>query len=310
MNPIKYSILLPIYNEQENIHLLYSRLTAVMAEVTTDYEMIFIDDLSVDNSFKLLEDLHNKDSRVKILRFTKNNGHQVAITSGLEHARGNAVVIMDADLQDPPELLLKFFEKHNEGYDIVYAQREKRNGESFFKRITAFMFYRVMKYLANIEMPLDVGDFRLIDRKVVDALKSMPERNKFLRGLISWTGYKQVGVSFKRDARHAGVTKYSIKKMFKLAFDGIFSFSHVPLRIATALGFVISGFSFLLVLWILIVRYWLEDVVPGWASLMITISFIGGVQLITLGIIGEYLGRIYDEVKSRPLYLLDKKIGF
>jgi len=217
---------------------------------------------------------------------------------------------MDADLQDPPELLPKFFEKHNEGYDIVYAQREKRNGESFFKRITAFMFYRVMKYLANIEMPLDVGDFRLIDRKVVDALNSMPERNKFLRGLISWTGYKQFGVTFKRDARHAGVTKYSIKKMFKLAFDGIFSFSHVPLRMATALGFVISGFSFLLVLWILIVRYWLEDVVPGWASLMITISFIGGVQLITLGIIGEYLGRIYDEVKSRPQYLLDKKIGF
>jgi glycosyltransferase involved in cell wall biosynthesis len=309
ISTIKYSIVLPIYNEQDNILLLYSRLTAVMSEVTPDYEMIFIDDRSTDNSFSLLEELHAKDSRVKLLRFSKNNGHQIAITSGLDYATGNGIVIMDADLQDPPELLPQFFEKHNEGYDIVYAQREMRSGESYFKRITAFLFYRVMKLLTNIDIPLDAGDFRLIDRKVADALASMNERNKFLRGLISWTGYKQIGIRFKRDARHAGTTNYTLTKMFKFALDGIFSFSHVPLKMATVFGFVISGFSFVLILWALIVRYW-EIAVPGWSSLMIAISFIGGVQLVTLGIIGEYLGRIYDEVKARPLYLLDKKIGF
>jgi len=309
MSPVKYSILLPIHNEQDNIPLLYSRLTAVMAGVTADYEMIFIDDRSSDNSFKLLEGLHAKDCRVKILKFTKNHGHQIAITSGLEHATGSAIVIMDADLQDPPELLPKFFEKHNEGYEIVYAQRERRIGESYFKRITAFLFYRVMKILTNIDMPVDVGDFRLIDRKVVDALNLMQERNKFLRGLIGWTGFKQVGISYQRDSRHAGTTNYTLRKMLKLAFDGIFSFSYAPLRLATAIGLIISVCSFILILWALIVRYW-EVSVPGWASLMIVVSFIGGVQLLTLGIIGEYLGRIYDEVKARPLYLLEKKVGF
>ena len=309
MNPVKYSILLPIYNEQENIPLLYKRLTIVMASITANYEMIFIDDFSTDNSFKLLEELHETDCRVKILKFTKNNGHQVAIMSGLEYASGEAVVIMDADLQDPPEILPKFFEKHSEGYDIVYAQREKRAGESLFKLVTAFMFYRVMRFLTNIEMPLDVGDFRLIDRRVVDSLKSMQERNKFLRGLIGWTGYKQVGITFKRDARHAGVTKYSIRKMFKLAFDGVFSFSHVPLRLATVLGLTISACSFFLILWTLFIKYG-DGAVIGWSSLMISILFIGGIQLVTLGIIGEYVGRIYDEVKLRPLYIIDKKIGF
>ena len=309
MSFLSYSIVLPIFNEQNNIPLLYRRLTSVMNEITGDYELIFIDDCSSDNSFEVLQDLHVKDSKVKILKFTKNNGHQIAVTSGLEYASGQAIIIMDADLQDPPELIPEFVKKHNEGYEIVYAQREKRDGESVTKKISAYLFYRIMKYLVNIDIPLDVGDFRLIDRRVVNSLNSMHERNKFLRGLISWTGYKQTGIKFIRDARNSGETNYTITKMLKLALDGICSFSYVPLRLATVLGITVSFFSFLLAVWALYTKY-TKDVALGWTSLMISIWFIGGVQLLTMGIIGEYIGRIYDEVKMRPLYILDKKIGF
>jgi len=309
MSLLNYSIVLPIFNEQDNIPLLYQRLTVVMNKITNNYEMIFVDDCSSDNSFKLLQNLHVKDSRVKILKFTKNNGHQIAVTSGLEYATGKAIIIMDADLQDPPELIPQFIKKHDEGYEIVYAQREKRDGDSIFKKLTAYLFYRIMKYLVNIDIPIDVGDFRLIDRKVANSLNSMHERNKFLRGLISWTGYKQIGIKFVRDARNSGETKYTVTKMLKLAFDGICSFSNIPLRFATILGITISFLSFLLGVWALYINY-TKDVALGWTSLIISIWFIGGAQLLTMGIIGEYIGRIYDEVKMRPLYILDKKIGF
>jgi dolichol-phosphate mannosyltransferase len=309
MSTVRYTIILPVFNEQDNLLKLHQRLTGTIDSITTDYEMIFIDDCSNDNSYEMLKVLNEQDLRVKIIKFTKNCGHQIAITCGLDFAEGDAAIIMDADLQDPPEAIPKFIEKHEQGYEIVYAIREKREGETFFKKVTAFFFYRVMKVFTNIEMPLDAGDFRLIDRKVIDSLKSMQERNKFLRGLIVWTGYSQIGIPFRRDARNAGTTKYTTLKMFKLAFDGIFSFSNIPLRFATIFGLLVSVLSFLLAIYALYLK--LSNIaVPGWTSLLLTILFIGGVQLMTIGIIGEYLGRIYDEVKMRPLYIIKKKIGF
>ena len=309
MSTVRYSIILPVFNEQDNLLKLHQRLTGTIDSITTDYEMIFIDDCSNDNSYEILKALNEQDLRVKIIKFTKNCGHQIAITCGLDFAEGDAAIIMDADLQDPPEAIPKFIEKHEQGYEIVYAIREKREGETFFKKVTAFFFYRVMKVFTNIEMPLDAGDFRLIDRKVIDSLKSMQERNKFLRGLIVWTGYSQIGIPFRRDARNAGTTKYTTLKMFKLAFDGIFSFSNIPLRFATIFGLLVSVLSFLLAIYALYLKF-SNIAVPGWTSLLLTILFIGGVQLMTIGIIGEYLGRIYDEVKMRPLYIIKKKIGF
>ena len=309
MSTVRYSIILPVFNEQDNLLKLHQRLTGAIDSITTDYEMIFIDDCSNDNSYETLKALNEQDLRVKIIKFTKNCGHQIAITCGLDFAEGDAAIIMDADLQDPPEVIPKFIEKHEQGYEIVYAIREKREGETFFKKVTAFFFYRIMKVFTNIEMPLDAGDFRLIDRKVIDSLKSMQERNKFLRGLIVWTGYSQIGVPFRRDARNAGTTKYTTLKMFKLAFDGIFSFSNIPLRFATIFGLLISVLSFLFAIFALYLKF-SSNTVLGWTSLLLTILFIGGVQLMTIGIIGEYLGRIYDEVKMRPLYIIKKKIGF
>jgi polyisoprenyl-phosphate glycosyltransferase len=304
----KYSILLPVFNEQKNLDILYQRLSKVMDSITPDYEIIFIDDHSKDNSFEILNSFHQQDPRVKIIKFTRNFGHQIAITSGLDFAQGGAVIIMDADLQDPPEIIVQFIEKYKKGYEIVYGEREKRQGETIFKRVTAFIFYRIMQIFTNIEIPLDTGDFRLIDQKVVDSLKTMQEKNKFLRGLISWTGYKQIGVKYKRDARYAGKTNFTIRKMLRFAFDGICSFSRVPLRFASFLGFGVSVISFLMAIMAFFLKVF-ELAPPGWLSLMLTMLFLGGVQLVTIGIIGEYLGRIYEEVKNRPLYIVDKTVG-
>jgi len=303
-----YSIIIPVYNEEGTLEALYQRLTAVMCSVSDEFEIIFVDDNSKDNSFNIMNDLYEKDDRVKILKFSRNFGHQAAISAGLDHSQGEAVIMMDADLQDPPEVIIKLVKKYKEGYDVVYARREARKGESMFKLWTASAFYKIINYFADIDIPLNTGDFRLINRKVVDSLKSIPEKNRFLRGLIPWVGYKQIGVDYIRDARHAGSTKFTTRKMMHFAIDGISGFSHVPLKIATMLGFIVSLISFLIVLWVFYFRLSREPV-PGWASLMVTITFIGGIQLISLGIIGEYLARIYDEVKNRPLYLLDKKIG-
>ncbi len=287
----KYSILLPVFNEQKNLDILYRRLTKVMDSITPDYEIIFFDDHSKDDSFEILNSFHHQDPRVKIIKFTRNFGHQIAITSGLDFAQGDAVIIMDADLQDPPEIIVQFIEKYKKGYKIVYGERGKRQGETIFKRVTAFIFYRIMQIFTDIEIPLDTGDFRLIDRKVVDSLKTMQEKNKFLRGLISWTGYKQIGVKYKRDARYAGKTNFTIRKMLRFAFDGICSFSRVPLRFASFFGFGVSVISFLMAIMAFFLKIF-ELAPPGWLSLMLTTLFLGGVQLVTIGIIGEYLGRI------------------
>lgn len=308
MKKIDYSIILPVYNEEGTLDVLYERLTRVMEGLSPNYEIVFVDDNSKDRSFEIMSGFHGKDPRVRIVRFSRNFGHQAAITAGLDHARGDAVVMMDADLQDPPEVIRDLVEKHKEGYDVVYARREKRKGESAFKLWTASVFYRLINALTDVDIPLDTGDFRLISRKVVDSLKSINEKNRFLRGLITWIGYRQIGVDYVRDPRYAGETKFTVKKMMRFAIDGISSFSHVPLKIATLMGFVVSFISFLLIIGVFWFRLTHEPA-PGWASIMVAITFIGGIQLIAIGIIGEYLGRIYDEVKNRPLYLLDRTVG-
>jgi dolichol-phosphate mannosyltransferase len=308
MKKVDYSVILPVYNEEGTLQILYERLTKVMRGVSQNYEIVFVDDNSKDNSFDIISEFNKNDPKVKVVRFSRNFGHQAAITAGLDHARGDAVIMMDADLQDPPEVITQMVEKYKEGYDVVYAKREKRKGESIFKLWTASIFYRLINYMTDVDIPLDTGDFRLISRKVVDSLKSINEKNRFLRGLITWVGYRQIGVNYIRDSRYAGETKFTVKKMMRFAIDGISSFSHVPLKIATLMGFVVSFISFLLVLGVFYFRLTHEPA-PGWASIMVTITFIGGIQLIAIGIIGEYLGRIYDEVKNRPLYLLERTIG-
>lgn len=308
MHQIDYSIVIPVYNEEGAIRILYDRLTKVMDGISKDYEIIFVDDNSNDSSLDIMTELNRSDPRVKIIKFSRNFGHQPAITAGLCYARGDAVVMMDADLQDPPEVITKFVEKYREGYDVVYGKREKRNGESIFKLLTASIFYRLINRLSSVDIPLDTGDFRLISRKVVDSLKSINEKNKFLRGLITWVGYRQIGVNYIRDSRYAGETKFTVRKMVRFAIDGISSFSNLPLKMAAIMGFVVSFISFLLVLGVFYFKLSHEPA-PGWASIMVAITFLGGVQLIAIGIIGEYLGRIFDEVKNRPLYLLDRTIG-
>lgn len=308
MKKIVYSILLPVFNEESNVKHLYDRLTKVMGSLTHEYEIIFVDDNSKDRSLAILEYLNRMDPRVKIIKLSRNFGHQMAITAGLDYAQGDAVIMMDADLQDPPEIIPQLIEKHKEGYEVVYAQREERKGETVFKRWTASLFYRIMKHLTDIEIPLDSGDFRLIDKKVLNSLKGMQERHRFLRGLIAWVGYKQIGIRYQRDARYTGKTKFTFKKMLKFAIDAVSSFSRVPLRVATLSGFIVSFISCSVLLWV--ISYWIKGKpTPGWTSLMVCILLLGGVQLIAIGIIGEYLGRIYEEIKNRPLYILDKTIG-
>jgi dolichol-phosphate mannosyltransferase len=258
-----------------------------------------------------LERLAASDPRVRCIDFSRNFGHQVAITAGTDMARGDAVVVIDADLQDPPELIPRMVEKWREGYEVVFAVREKRKGESFFKLFTAAAFYRIIKRITNVDIPVDTGDFRLMDRKVVAALRILREKNRFVRGLVSWVGFRQVGIRYVREERFAGETKYPLKKMLKFAFDGITGFSYLPLQLATYLGFAVSNVAFLAICWVLLQKLVLHGhVEPGWSSLMVTILFLGGVQLLTIGLIGEYLGRIYDEVKARPLYLVRRTLGF
>ncbi|MBI4744684.1 MAG: glycosyltransferase family 2 protein [Actinobacteria bacterium] len=307
---IAYSIVVPVYNEVEVLPELYKRLTQVLNKLDGASEVIFVNDGSKDNSLTLLSELSEKDNRVKVISLSRNFGHQIAITTGIDYAKGQAVIIMDADLQDPPEIIPRLIEGWKNGYDIVYAVREKRKGESFFKKITASLFYKLIRKITNVDIPMDAGDFRLLSRRVVDRLKTFEERNRFVRGLISWMGYKQIGIRFKRDKRFAGKTKYPLRKMLKFAFDGITSFSFVPLQIATYFGFFISFCSFLYAFYVIAIKLLTNKLVPGWTSLIVTVLFLGGIQLITLGIVGEYIGRIYDEVKRRPLYLVAQEIGF
>ncbi|OHD15179.1 MAG: glycosyltransferase [Spirochaetes bacterium GWD1_27_9] len=304
------SIIIPIYNEEGNIYLLKKRLFDILEKLNENFELVFVNDGSKDKSFEILKELSKETEKIKIINLSRNFGHQIAVSAGIENCNGDCAVIIDADLQDPPELIIELYEKWKEGYDVVYAQREKRKGENFFKLATASIFYRVLKQFTNIDIPVDTGDFRLIDRKVINALNTMPERQRFIRGMISWIGYKQIGVKFVREKRHSGETKYPLKKMLKFALTGITSFSFLPLQFATYLGFIVSGFSFIIVLFVLYLKFFTNKTIQGWSSLAIIILFMGGIQLICTGIIGEYLGRIGEEVKHRPLYLIDEKVNF
>lgn len=307
-NPV-LSIIVPIFNEESVIDELYRRLTPILDAMETGFEVIMVNDGSKDRSLELMVKLAERDSRYKIINFSRNFGHQVAITAGMDYASGDAVVIIDADLQDPPEVIPKLVTKWREGFDIVYAVREKRHGETAFKKWTAAMFYRTLRKITNVEIPVDTGDFRLMSRRAVEKLKTLRERHRFVRGMVSWIGFPQTGVTFVRQERFAGETKYPLKKMLKFAFDGITSFSFLPLQMATYLGFTVSGVSFLGILFVILLKVLTNQTIQGWSSMMAIMLFLGGVQLITIGIIGEYIGRIYDEVKQRPLYIVQDLVG-
>ncbi len=298
------SVIIPIYNEEENIGHLYKRLSAVMEKLGVSYEFIFVNDGSRDKSIHLIKELSTTHAEVKYIDFSRNFGHQIAVTAGLDKSAGQAVVIIDADLQDPPELIAEMYQKMKEGYEVVYAQRKSRKGESFLKKLTAKAFYRILSKITSISIPVDTGDFRIIDRKIVDILKDMPEKNKYLRGQISWIGFNQTYVEYERDERHGGETGYTYRKMFRFAIDGITAFSDFPMKVVTFFGFIVSLFAFIVTVFAIFSWLVLKNVVPGWTSLMISILFIGGIQMIAIGIIGEYLGRMNSNVRDRPLYII------
>ena len=296
----------PVFNEVEVIELFHERVRKALAGLdSVTYELIFVDDGSTDGSYEKLTTLASSNSDTRIIKFSRNFGHQIAITAGIDHAKGDAVVVIDADLQDPPEVIKEFVQKWEEGFDVVYGVREQRAGESRAKVLTAYVFYRLLKSLTSIEIPVDVGDFRLMNRRAVEQFKQFRERDRFVRGLVSWIGFKQTGVLYVRDRRYRGETKYPFKKMVKFAFDGITSFSTAPLRLATWLGYGASFLAFLYACSVLVQKV-LGITVQGWATMMVAMLFLGGVQLISIGIIGEYLGRIFNEVKQRPLYVVDE----
>ena len=309
MSRPRYSFVVPVLDEQETLPELAARLGAVLDGLDGSSEVLVVDDASRDETFRLLLELHERDPRFKPIRLARNFGHQVAISAGLDFALGDAVIVMDGDLQDPPEVVPELVARWREGYDVVYGIRSRREGESWFKRATAALFYRLLRRMTQTDVPVDAGDFRLVDRRAVDAFKLLRERNRYVRGMFAWVGFNQVGVPYERDARYAGERKYSYRKSLKLAIDGIVSFSTVPLRVVLAWGLVIALASFLLGLFAIGARLagWYET--PGWASLLIAVSFLGGVQLALLGVVGLYVGRIADEVKARPLYVVREAYG-
>ena len=302
------SVVLPVQDEEDNIPILYSRLHSVLEKTGMNYEMIFVDDGSGDKSLERLHVLADQDHRVMVVELARNFGHQVAITAGLDHARGNAVIVMDADLQDPPEVLPQLIVKWREGHDVVYAIRQQRK-EGWFKRTTYAVFYRLLRRVANVEIPLDAGDFCIMDRTVVNLLRSMPERNRFVRGIRSWVGLRQTGLPYERQARNAGRPKYSFARLMLLALDGLISFSYTPLRVASLSGVGISLLSFLMAGFFFIKKLTTGLNPPGFATLVVAIFFLAGIQLITIGVMGEYIGRIFDEVKRRPLYVVRRVTG-
>ena len=309
MTRARYSFVIPVYNERETLPELAVRLAAVLDALDGAAEVIVVDDASSDDTFRLLLDLHERDPRFKPVRLARNFGHQVAISAGIDFALGDAVIVMDGDLQDPPEVVPELVARWREGYDVVYGVRTRREGESWLKRITAAAFYRLLRRMTQTEVPVDAGDFRLVDRRAVDAFKLLRERNRYVRGMFSWVGFSQIGVPYERDARHSGERKYSYRKSLKLAADGIVSFSTVPLRMTLALGFLIAAGAFLIGLLAVVARLanWYHT--PGWASLLLAVVFLGGVQLAVIGVVGLYVGRIADEVKARPLYVVREAYG-
>jgi len=300
----------PCANEQEVLRETNRRLVALLEPMPLDFEIVYVDDGSTDSTPDLLRELYTQHDRVRVVRLSRNFGHQVAITAGLAHTSGDAVVVIDADLQDPPEVISEFVTRWREGYDVVYGTRTEREGEAAIKLWTAKAFYRFINLLSETHIPLDVGDFRLMDRAVVEALLSMPERDRFVRGMVSWLGFSQIAVPYRRAARLAGATKFPLLKMLRFAADGIVSFSVVPLRLATWLGLISSGLAILGILWALFTKFFAPGLVRGWTSVVIAVFFFGGVQLSCLGMIGEYIGRIYGESKHRPLYVVRERMGF
>jgi polyisoprenyl-phosphate glycosyltransferase len=310
MEPVRFSLVVPLYNEEAVLAETHRRLTAVMNALQEPYEIIYVNDGSRDRTGELTRAICETDAHAKLLTFSRNFGHQTAITAGMDYAAGEAIIVIDADLQDPPAVIPAMIERWRAGFEVVYGHRVSRNGESWFKRVSAHGFYRLLNRLADTPMPVDVGDFRLIDRKVRDALLKIPEHNRYVRGLISWLGFRQTMVDFERAPRFAGQTKYPLRKMLRLAVDGITSFSYKPLKIGIGLGLLLSGFSFCFLLFVFISRLFnLIIMEPGYASLMCVILFFFGIVLIMLGILGEYIARIFEEVKGRPLYIICDKTG-
>jgi dolichol-phosphate mannosyltransferase len=305
---VKTSVIIPVYNEEKNLETLHQRLELVFESLKTDEpEYLFVNDGSTDDSLKIVKRLAQKDKFVQYMDLSRNFGHQIAVTAGLDNCTGDRVIIIDSDLQDPPELIPQLLEKMEEGYDVVYAKRKTRKGESFLKKATAKLFYRTLDRITSVHIPLDTGDFRVVSKRVVDVLRQMPEREKFIRGQIAWMGFDQTYIQYDRDERNAGGSGYTWRKMLRFGLDGITSFSNFPLKMATISGFVVSFISFVLMLYALYSRFISKDYEPGWTSLILSVLFIGGIQLIAVGIIGEYIGRISNNVKDRPLYLIKEK---
>jgi len=310
---MKLSVVIPIYNESEVIEELHKRLLNTAQLLYSqlgigekELEFIFINDGSKDNSLPQLLSLAQTHSFYKVINFSRNFGHQKAATAGLHHTQGDSVVIIDADLQDPPEFIVDLYKKQQEGFDVVYAKRKKRHGESFLKRVTAKMFYRLILKITEIDIPMDTGDFRIMRKNVVDVLNSMPESHRFIRGMVSWVGFRQTGLEYDRHERFAGQTKYPFKKMLRFAFDAITSFSTLPLKLLIYIGFFTSFLGFTGVCYIIYIKYFTNVTITGWSSIMVTVLLLGGIQLITLGIMGEYIGRLSEESKKRPLYIIEK----
>jgi polyisoprenyl-phosphate glycosyltransferase len=303
------SVVVPMYFEEEVAQECYNRLKAVMDDNEINYEFIFVNDGSTDRTIYILKEISIADHRTKVIDFSRNFGHQTAVTAGIDYASGDAIVIIDADLQDPPEVIPVLLDKWRQGYEIVYAKRKKRSGETWFKLITAKYFYRFLNYMSDIDIPKDTGDFRIIDRKVADVFKMMTERNRFVRGMFSWIGFRQTHIEYERDERFAGETKYPFRKMIKFASDGIIAFSTKPLRFVMTLGFVSVLISLFVLCYTIIIKLFGQQVQAGWASIMVAITFFSGIQLLGVGIVGQYIARIYDESKNRPIYIVRETVN-
>ena len=306
----KISVIIPVFNEEGSISELLNRLQTVLKQQQISSEIILVDDGSTDGTLPILQEFANKNNEVKLIVFSRNFGNQAAVSAGLNYCIGDCAIIIDADLQDPPELLPEIIAKWQEGYEVVFAQRVARKGESLFKKMTASIFYRLLQKLTQVDIPPDTGDFRLIDRKVITTLNEMPEKNRFLRGMVSWAGFRQTGITYVRQERFAGETKFPFFKMLKFALTGITSFSFVPLQLASYFGFIVSAGAFISGLYVLYLKFFTDKTIQGWTSLMIALLFLGGIQLITLGIVGEYIGRMSDEVKQRPAYVIRDTVNF
>lgn len=304
--PVDVSVIAPLLNEEKNVYELYNRIKATLHRLSCTYEIILIDDGSKDNTLYAVEKLASEDPFVKYISFSRNFGHQLAFFAGLERCTGNQVILIDGDLQDPPEVIEPLWQKSGEGYDVVYAKRKTRKGESFGKKITAKLFYRILNRITSIDIPLDTGDFRIFNRKVADELIKMNDHTKFLRGQIAWLGFKETYISYERDERKKGSTSFGYTKMFRFAIDGITGFSNFPLKFASISGIIVSLFAFIFIIYVILAKLAWGQTISGWASIMVTVLFLGGIQLLSVGIIGEYISRINDAVRNRQLYIINK----